>query len=134
VQQQGQELEILEREKYMKERQKKIISCEAKLIQKQQNEMNALKKKLESNLNERLKLRETEHNKLLQRYQNVKKEIQNQQTIELAKFEKQYNTVTALRPQTAGGSMMVSKMGLSKMKGSKMGGIGNPASKPSYQI
>jgi hypothetical protein len=40
--------------------------------------MNALKKKLESNLNERLKLRETEHNKLLQRYQNVKKEINNQ--------------------------------------------------------
>tara|TARA_B110000305_G_C19340130_1_gene588688 strand:- start:296 stop:418 length:123 start_codon:yes stop_codon:yes gene_type:complete len=40
--------------------------------------MNALKKKLEGNLNERLKLRETEHNKLLQRYQNVKKEIENQ--------------------------------------------------------
>ena len=68
VQQQGQELEIQEREKYMKERQKKIIAAEAKLIQKQQNEMNALKKKLEANLNERLKLRETEHNKLLQRY------------------------------------------------------------------
>ena len=46
----------------------KIIAAEAKLIQKQQNEMNALKKKLEANLNERLKLRETEHNKLLQRY------------------------------------------------------------------
>ena len=27
-----------------------------------------VKKKLEANLNERLKLRETEHNKLLQRY------------------------------------------------------------------
>ena len=62
----------------MKERSKKIIASEAKLIQKQQNEMNALKKKLEANLNERLKLRETEHNKLLQRYQNVKKEIENQ--------------------------------------------------------
>ena len=83
----------------MQERQKKIISAEAKLISKQQNEMNALKKKLESNLNERLKLRETEHNKLLQRYQNVKKEIQNQQTIEMAKFERQYNTVSKLKPQ-----------------------------------
>lgn len=39
--------------------------------------MNALKKKLEANLNERLKLRENEHGKLLQRYQNVKKEISN---------------------------------------------------------
>ena len=63
-----QELEAIEREKYMQERHKKIISAEAKLISKQQNEMNALKKKLEANLNERLKLRETEHNKLLQRY------------------------------------------------------------------
>ena len=60
-----QELEAIEREKYMQERHKKIISAEANLIQKQQNEMNALKKKLEANLNERLKLRETEHNKLL---------------------------------------------------------------------
>lgn len=119
----------------MKERQKKIIAAEAKLIQKQQNEMNALKKKLEANLNERLKLRETEHNKLLQRYQNVKKEIQNQQAIEMAKFEKQYNTVTALRPPTASGSVMGSRMGGSRMKASKMGSIahaGNPASKPSH--
>lgn len=74
----------------MKERSKKIIAHEAKLIQKQQNEMNALKKKLEANLNERLKLRETEHNKLLQRYQNVKKEIENQQNIERIKFEKAF--------------------------------------------
>jgi hypothetical protein len=34
-------------------------------MSRQQNEMNALKKKLEANLNERLKMRETEHNKLL---------------------------------------------------------------------
>jgi len=61
-------LEIEERDKYMDERNKKIVALEAKLIKKQQGEMNALKKKLESNLNERLKLRETEHNKLLQRY------------------------------------------------------------------
>ena len=90
MQQQAQELEIQERDKYMKERHKKIIAAEAKLIQKQQNEMNALKKKLEANLNERLKLRETEHNKLLQRYQNVKKEIENQQNIERIKFERQF--------------------------------------------
>jgi len=73
--------------------------------------MNALKKKLEANLNERLKLRETEHNKLLQRYQNVKKEIENQQNIERIKFEKQYNVVAKLRPSTASGrSVMGSRM------------------------
>jgi len=69
-------LETTEREKYMQDRHKKIITAEAKLISKQSNEMNALKKKLEANLNERLKLRETEHNKLLKRYQNVKSEIE----------------------------------------------------------
>ena len=123
----------------MKERSKKIIASEAKLIQKQQNEMNALKKKLEANLNERLKLRETEHNKLLQRYQNVKKEIENQQNIERIKFEKAFQNHNT-RPQTAGGkSVMASRMGQSTMAQSRMTkkvsqgqrSIGNPASKPS---
>lgn len=67
-----------ERERYMQQRHKKIVAAEAKLIQKQQNEMAALKKKIEANMNERLKQREFEHNKLLQRYQNVKKELENQ--------------------------------------------------------
>jgi len=58
------------------------------LIAKQQNEMFALKKKLEANLNERLKVRETEHNKLLKRYQNVKREIEKQHNIERNKFDK----------------------------------------------
>ena len=48
--------------------------------------MAALRKKIESAMNERLKTRELEHNKyasgadifrLLQRYQNVKKELEN---------------------------------------------------------
>mmetsp|Transcript_13826 Transcript_13826/g.23585 ORF Transcript_13826/g.23585 Transcript_13826/m.23585 type:complete len:107 (-) Transcript_13826:59-379(-) len=104
--------------------------------------MNALKKKLEANLNERLKLRETEHNKLLQRYQNVKKEIENQQNLERIRFEKDFKKYignAAQRPGTATQrSMMASKMGSAKPKvGSKMGGSmmpgsGNPASKPSY--
>ena len=52
-----------EREKYMQQRHKKIVACEAKLIQKQQNEMSALRKKIEATMNERLKQREYEHNK-----------------------------------------------------------------------
>jgi len=39
--------------------------------------MQALKKKVESSAQARMKQRETEHNKLLQRYQNVKKELEN---------------------------------------------------------
>jgi restriction endonuclease len=112
VQQVCQNLEIVEREKYMKDRHKKIIAAEAKLIQKQQLEMNALKKKLEGNLNERLKLRENEHNKLLQRYQNVKKEIENQQNLERIKYEKAFkaHNIGGARPGTGFNSMMTSKM------------------------
>ena len=120
----------------MKERSKKIIAAEAKLIQKQQNEMNALKKKLEGNLNGRLKIREQKHNELLQRYQNVKKEIENQQNLERIKFEKAYANYIKARPgNSQQASMMASKMG-SKMNKSKMGNSMNkgnaPASKPSY--
>ena len=54
--------------------------------------MNALKKKLEGRMNEFLKLREVEHNKILQRYQNVKKEIENGQIIERTKKERAYKS------------------------------------------
>ena len=116
----------------MEDRNRKIIAAEATLIQKQQIEMNALKKKLETNLNERLKLREQEHNKLLQRYQNVKKEIGNQQQTERFKFDKNYMNVQ--QPQSNSSPMKTSVIQKSKMAGSsgKKSSIGiSPASKPS---
>ena len=61
----------------MENRHKKILAAEAKLMQKQQIEMNALRKKLEGKMNERLKLREVEHNEILQRYENAKKQLEN---------------------------------------------------------
>ena len=57
---------------------KKVNASEANMMAQQTKEMAALKKKLEAKMNERLKIRELEHNKILQRYQNVKKEIENQ--------------------------------------------------------
>ena len=81
--------------------------------------MAALKKKLEARMNERLKLREVEHNKILQRYQNVKKEIENQQNIERIKRERVYATSAAARPGTNSGKSVV--LGQSKMTQSKMG-------------
>lgn len=59
--------------------------------------MNATRKKLEGRMNERLKLREAEHNEILQRYENAKKQLENQQTLERNKLEKHYRT----RPGTA---------------------------------
>jgi len=65
VQQRAQNLEEKEREQYGVDCSKKILASESHLMQKQQNEMNALKKKLEGRMNEFLKLREVEHNKIL---------------------------------------------------------------------
>lgn len=138
VQQQANEMENAEREAYMQARHRKILAAEAKLLSKQQNEMNALQKKCEGRMAERLKVRETDHNKLLQRYQNQKKEVENQQNLERIKLERQY-AVKNNRPSTATGrsqmkgSMMMSS---SKMGGSRVGNKQNakyPASKPSNQ-
>lgn len=52
-----------EREKYIQQRHKKIVAAEAKLIQKQQNEMSALRKKIDTTMNGKLKQREQDHNK-----------------------------------------------------------------------
>ncbi len=73
MQQRANELEEKERNTYMEARYKKILAAEAKLMQKQQNEMSALRKKLENKMNEYLKKREQEHNQILQAYENSKK-------------------------------------------------------------
>ena len=81
-------------------------------------------------MNERLKEREIEHNKILQRYQNVKKGIENEQNLERIKHEQSFRT----RPGTASRSMMASasKMGASRMKQSQMNmSQRKPASKQS---
>lgn len=66
-------MEERERQAHMENRHKKILAAEAKLMQKQQNEMNALRKKCENKMNEFLKKREQEHNQILQGYENSKK-------------------------------------------------------------
>lgn len=73
---------------------RKILAAESNLLAKQGNEMAALKKKLEGRMNEKLKMREVQHNWLLQRYQNVKREIENQQNIEKVKRERAYAVMT----------------------------------------
>ncbi len=58
-----QEMERDEMEKHMQTRHKKIVAAEATLITKQQNEMSALKKKMEAIEVGQMKQREQEHNK-----------------------------------------------------------------------
>lgn len=55
---------------------------------KQNTQMQALRAKCEAVANELRREREQEHEKMLQRYQNVKKELENQQNLERIKLEK----------------------------------------------
>lgn len=55
VQVKAQQLEKDEQDRYLQARHKKIIAAEAKLIQKQQNEMGALRKKIDANISARMK-------------------------------------------------------------------------------
>ena len=84
-------------------------------MQKQQVEMTSCRKKCEGRMNDKLKKREEEHQQVLQSYENSKKQIESQQTIERNKLEQHYKT----RPGTAQGRSVMgsqaSKMGASRM-------------------
>ncbi|CDW86614.1 UNKNOWN [Stylonychia lemnae] len=83
-----QKREQEEQEAHMIERQKKITALEATLINKQMIEMGGLQKKVDSQATENQRQREIEQNKLLQRYQNLRKELDNQQNLERIRVEK----------------------------------------------
>ena len=129
LQQKALILEQKEKEKLLEEVRRKVNAAEANLINKQSKEMAALQKKLESKMLDRMKMREVEHNKILQRYQNVRKEIESQQNIERQKRERAYKV--SERPGT-GNSMQRSVMmsQTSSKMGSRMGSRA-AASKPS---
>lgn len=74
-------MEAAERDKQLHVRQEKHDIAEAKLIQTQTVEMNALKKKLEGNLNVRHKNRDAEYKKMMQHYRNYNADIANKQVL-----------------------------------------------------
>lgn len=88
VQVRAQKLEQQEHDKYMEERGYKIENMENKLFQKQENEMEALRKRIIAGENEQKKQRALELERMFQRYQNVKKELENQHKMESIRLEK----------------------------------------------
>ena len=78
IQNKAQELEAKERMKYEQERDKKIILLENKIIKRQEVEMESLRKRIIAGENEQKKQRALDLERMFQRYQNVKKELENQ--------------------------------------------------------
>eukprot|EP00828_Plagiopyla_frontata_P041933 TRINITY_DN6129_c0_g2_i1.p2 TRINITY_DN6129_c0_g2~~TRINITY_DN6129_c0_g2_i1.p2 ORF type:complete len:186 (+),score=14.43 TRINITY_DN6129_c0_g2_i1:3-560(+) len=67
---------------------KKIRNQLLQLKQKQDNELNALRQRIISGQDEQRKVRSLELERLLQKYQNVKKELDTQQQNEIIRLEK----------------------------------------------
>lgn len=88
VQVRAQKLEKYEHDRYMEDRGVKIENLEHKLFQKQENEMDALKKRIIAGENEQKKQRALELERMFQRYQNVKKELESQHKMERIRLEK----------------------------------------------
>lgn len=86
-----QRILVMERDEYEKwnyGRQAKIKNMIQQLKQKQLNELNALQQRIISGQEEQRKIRSQELEKLLQKYQNVRKELESQQTQEITRLDK----------------------------------------------
>ncbi|CAD8133990.1 unnamed protein product [Paramecium pentaurelia] len=77
-----------ELEKWTVGRQQKIRNLISQLRQKQINELNALTQRILSGQEEQRKIRSQELEKLLQKYQNVRKELESQQVQEITRLDK----------------------------------------------
>ena len=86
-------LEALDMERWLQKRQEGITQQEENWKQQKQQEMSALQKRIQTNLEAQKKQRSLEFDRLNQRYQNVKNELDAQQKLERMRIEKQYQKV-----------------------------------------
>ncbi len=81
-------LEAWELEKWHSVRQQDLIAKEAKFKTSKQQELIALQKRIQTGREEQKKQRHQDLERLLQRYQNVKAELEAQQNLERIRMEK----------------------------------------------
>ncbi len=82
------ELMTWEEEKWHNERQAEMFQKEMRFKQKLKVELVALKKRIQLGKAEMKRQRQAELERLLQRYQNVKRELERTQRLERVKFDK----------------------------------------------
>merc|ERR1711991_890780 len=98
-------LEAWELEKWHGERQKDLLQKEQKFKVAKQQELVALQKRIQTGREEQKKQRHLDLERLLQRYQNVKAELEAQQNLERVRMEKlvQSGALTATRKNKRSG-------------------------------
>lgn len=87
-----------EEERWNNERQTEMYQKEMRFKQRLRRELAALKRRIEQGREEQKRQRQMDLERLLQRYQNVKRELESQQRMERMKAEK-----AARARQAAGG-------------------------------
>ena len=92
-------MEAEEMERFRESQSTKNLSKERQYLGKQQQEISALRKRIQTGRDELKKQRQMELERLLQRYQNVKNELESQQNIERLRAEKYL--MKTLFPQTS---------------------------------
>ena len=75
-------LEAEEAERHGREAEQHALLAEVKFMRRQEQELNALRKRIQTGAEEQRHARELDLERLLQRYQNVKSELEAQQTAE----------------------------------------------------
>ncbi|CAD8049387.1 unnamed protein product [Paramecium sonneborni] len=95
-----------ELEKWTQGRQQKIRNLITQLRQKQINELNALTQRILSGQEEQRKIRSQELEKLLQKYQNVRKELESQQVQEITRLDKSCKTQSIMQQSRMNQSKM----------------------------
>jgi len=88
VKEEADKLERKEHLVWQSTRDKKITVCEEQYLQRQRMEMCGLIKRIESGRNEQTQARKTELNRILQRYINVKTQLESQQRTIMSRLDK----------------------------------------------
>eukprot|EP00605_Chrysophyceae_sp_TOSAG23-4_P001038 GSChrysophyteH1.ASY1.ANO1.1141.1 assembled CDS len=98
-------LEAWELEKWHSQRQQDLLQKEAKFKHVKQQELIALQKRVQTGREEQKKQRHQDLERLLQRYQNVKAELEAQQNLERIRMEKlvQSGALTSTRKKKSAG-------------------------------
>jgi len=94
IQQQCMKLERQEVEKWATVREQKIRNQKAQLEKKQNNELNAIKKRIVTGQEEQRKARSLDLERLLHKYQNIRKELMLRQQSELNQITKSAKNVS----------------------------------------
>jgi len=85
---QGDGLEATEVERARQEREQQTLGTEGKLLHRQEQELKALRKRITSGAEEQRQARQQDLERLLQRYHNVKSELESQQHTERIRSSK----------------------------------------------